>query len=276
LWLCAFVAERYDAHDRWWWDDACVIGVDRDPAMLEKAQHRLSAAWWHDVMRYYRWSYADLSALASLAPHGRIDAVLLDIGVNMEHYKDGERWFSLAMHAPLDMRFCRNEWVPAHEWLMKATYDELMHMLVKWTDFGDRLREKLVESLVHERKRKQFLYTSDLVAWGAQFGLHGKRLGVLFQAMRIEVNGELDQLIAFLDHFPHFLAPGGRVIVISYHSGEDRLVKQAFKDRTDRGLWYSCTKHVITPERKEVQANKAARSAKMRVFELLPSDVHDE
>jgi 16S rRNA (cytosine1402-N4)-methyltransferase len=270
IWLCEFLL-NHPAYDGKQEGTFHVVGVDRDPAMLKKAHDRLDESWYSKLMHYYRWSYAELGGITQDLPDGKADAILLDIGVNMEHYKDGERWFSLAMHAPLDMRFCRDEWIPAHEWLMQASYEDLSAMLRQWTDYGERLRQTLVDSFIHERKRKPFFYTSDLVSRAAQYGLFAKRLGVLFQAIRIVVNTELQQLETFLSLFPEYLHPGWRVLIISYHSGEDRMVKQSFKQREDRGVWRSCTKHVVTPDRQEVVRNKAARSAKMRIFELLPS-----
>ena len=245
-----------------------LVGVDRDQQMIRKAQQRIAEEWYTELVTSVQGSYADMetNAAALWWPDKKFSLILLDIGVNMEHFKDAERWFSLKHDAPLDMRYDMTTWMTASEWLMSVTYDEVHHALAQRTDFGDRMRDSLVHWLLQERKRKPLTSTYDLVQRGAQNGLTPKRQAVLFQAVRIAVNQELQQLEEFLRICPAWVEKGWRVIVISYHSGEDRMVKQAFKDREQQGKGNILTKSVITPKRQEIKTNKAARSAKMRVF----------
>ncbi len=117
------------------------------------------------------------------------------------------------------------------------------------------------------RKQKPFTTTQDLSIRAKNIGINDKKLAVIFQAIRIETNNELEELEKFLQLFPDLLISTGRCMVMTYHSIEDRLVKYAFKQLVTDGVGTLVNKKVIVPHRQEVKRNKAARSAKLRIFQ---------
>jgi 16S rRNA (cytosine1402-N4)-methyltransferase len=242
-------------------NDITVIGVDRDAAMMAKAQERLQA--FGAQMGYVRGSYADFSKIMEVTWGQKFDCMLLDIGVNMEHFKDGERGFSIKKDGPLDMRFDTSVWMAAQERLSTCTTNQFHAMLTNFTDFSEKRIVKTSEEFF--KTNRDFSTTFTLSTRAKTIGMSDKVMAIFFQAIRIVVNGELDEFQSFLDQFTNYLTPAGRCIVLTYHSIEDRMAKIAFKALEDEGKVSILTKHVIQPSRQEKQRNPAARSAKMRV-----------
>lgn len=240
-----------------------IIGVDRDIAMMQKAQERLQE--FSAQMRYVRGSYADFPLIMSSTWGQLFDGILLDIGVNMEHFKDGERGFSIKKDGPLDMRFDVTKGATAQERLRTCTTNEFHAMLTNFTDFSPKRRAWMTEQFF--LTTRDFATTFALSSRAKSIKTNEKAMAVFFQALRIVVNGELDEFQLFLDQFAQYLHPWGRCIVLTYHSIEDRMAKIAFKSLEDTGQIAILTKHVIQPSRQEKQRNPAARSAKMRVVE---------
>ncbi len=176
----------------------------------------------------------------------------------MEHFKDGERGFSIKKDGPLDMRFDTSVGMSAQERLRTCTTNQFHAMLTNFTDFSEKRILKTSE---------EFSTTFTLSSRAKTIGMSDKVMAIFFQAIRIVVNGELDEFQSFLDQFTNYLNPGGTCIVLTYHSIEDRMAKVAFKALEDEGQVSILTKHVIQPTRQEKQRNPAARSAKMRVVE---------
>jgi 16S rRNA (cytosine1402-N4)-methyltransferase len=240
-----------------------VVGVDRDLAMMQKAKERMQE--FASQIVYVHGSYADFPKIMEATWGKLFDAILLDIGVNMEHFKDGERGFSIKKDGPLDMRFDTAVGIPAHERLATCTTNQFHLMLTTYTDFSPKRIANTTEQFF--KTDRHFATTHALATRGKSITMSEKVLAIFFQAIRIVVNGELDEFATFLEHFPAYLNPWGRCIVLTYHSIEDRMAKISFKEREDKGLVKICTKHVIQPTRPEKQRNPAARSAKMRVVE---------
>lgn len=242
-----------------------IVGVDRDDHMMQKAKERLQ--WYENNVVFFQGSYAELERIKSETKIEQFDFILLDIGVNMDHFKVAERGFSLKLDGPLDMRFDTSTGIPVATRLKSAWYDELQKIFTEYCDFGEKYVDRITHELLNRRKKFPLATTGDMKKRAAASAISDKKLAVIFQAFRIFINKELAELERFLALFPVYLAPGGRCCIISYHSGEDRKVKNAFKLHEEAGLGKSTTKHVIKPERKEIQKNKAARSAKMRIRE---------
>ncbi len=240
-----------------------ILWVDRDGAMMTKAQERL--AEYVSQMKYFRGSYADFTSIMAVTWGKKFDAILLDIGVNMEHFKDGERGFSIKKDGPLDMRFDTSVGISAQERLRTCTTNQFHAMLTNFTDFSEKRIVKTSEEFF--KTDRDFSTTFTLSARAKSIWMSDKVMAIFFQAIRIVVNGELDEFQSFLDQFTNYLNPGGRYIVLTYHSIEDRMAKVAFKALEDEGHVSILTKHVIQPTRQEKQRNPAARSAKMRVVE---------
>jgi 16S rRNA (cytosine1402-N4)-methyltransferase len=253
-----------------------VVGVDRDPDAIAAARARLDAHERSGRFSVVQANYADL-----LADAGKFDAILLDLGISSHHVDATERGFSFREGAPLDMRM-GDSGQSAAELLNGADEEELERI---FKEFGDEPRAgKLARVIVKRRSTAPFAVSDDLV--GAIRETLGPRAGPgefarLFQAVRIAVNDELDGLTRALPALRDRLSPRGVFAVITYHSGEDRIVKHTFRDWstecvcppkqpkcTCRGfaLGETITRRAIVPGDAEVASNPRARSAKLRAW----------
>jgi 16S rRNA (cytosine1402-N4)-methyltransferase len=253
-----------------------VLGIDRDPEAIAISRQRLGDAG----MEYLQAPYASPEALAAVA-HFRPDFILLDLGVSSRQLDEGSRGFTFRPGAPLDMR-------------MEKTGDSAADLLNEadaavletiFRAYGDERRgRRLATEIARRRGRRRFTTSDDLV--NAIRAALGPRTGPgdfarLFQALRIAVNDELEGLERALPAFRDALKPGGRLAIITYHSGEDRLVKHAFREWASScvcppGLPVcTCRGHPlgrvdprkpILPEESELEVNPRARSAKLRTF----------
>lgn len=198
--------------------------------MLGKAKVFLEEEKVLDVVQFVQGSYADFDTIITESGVKQFDYILLDIGVNMDHFKVANRGFSIKLDGPLDMRYNRTQGIPASKIIEKYNYKQLLMMWGKWTDFSDKFCELITKELITTRKKQTFVTTQDMRTWAKKLGINDKKLAVIFQALRIETNNELGELEKFLQLFPNFLTNKGRCSIITYHSIEDRLVKYAFKD----------------------------------------------
>lgn len=256
---------------------ALVLAIDRDPAALAAAQAALGSSG----ITWLEASFASDQALAAVREF-RPDRILLDLGVSSHQLDDEARGFSFRPGAPLDMRMTPGKG-PRGADVLNTWSEELLETAFR--DSADEPRARaLARAVVRRRRRAAFTTSDDFV--NAIREVLGPRSGPsdfarLFQAVRIAVNDEGGQLARALPALRDALVPGGRLGVISYHSGEDRVVKQAFRDWaracvcppgqpvcTCRGrpLGTLLTKKAVMPEASEIAANVRARSAKFRAF----------
>lgn len=149
--------------------------------------------------------------------------MLLDIGVNMDHFKTAERGFSIKLDGPLDMRYDRSTGKSANDWLFSVKEKEFKEILEQYTDFRPGYIEKFLKAYYQNKTR--YGTTHQFATRLRSFGMNDKVMAVLFQAIRIAVNGELDELQNFLQIFYKFLTIGGRCCILTFHSIEDRMVK---------------------------------------------------
>lgn len=253
-----------------------LLGIDRDPEALAIARARLGT----DRLTTIQAPYASTGALAAVVAFAP-DFVLLDLGVSSRQLDDASRGFTFREGAPLDMRMGPDAQTAA-EWLNSADPAELSQAFWDWAD--ERKGARLAGEIVRRRERTGFATSDDLV--NAIRAVLGPRSGPgdfarIFQAVRIAVNDELVGLEQALPAFRDALAPGGTLAVISYHSGEDRLVKHAFREwsvgctcppglpRCACGrlpLGEATPRRAIVPSDAELAANPRARSAKLRFF----------
>ena len=254
-----------------------VLGIDRDPTALERARRRLGES----RIRYLESPYAApaaLDAVAGFAP----DFILLDLGVSSRQLDEESRGFTFRPGAPLDMRMGAG--TSAAALLAQADEAELTRIFGEYGD--ERRARRLAREVIRRRATEPFATSDDLV--NAIRGALGPATGPgdfarLFQAVRIAVNDELNGLAAALPAFRDALAPGGQLAVISYHSGEDRLVKHLFRGWeghcvcpprqpvctcSPRSYGRAEPRKAIVPDRDEAAANPRARSAKLRFFRL--------
>lgn len=254
--------------------DAKIIWLDIDEKMLAKARLRVESATadvegWKLIANRIdciQKSYADIE---NLLQWKKADYMLLDLWVNLEHFLATDRGFSLKGNAHLDMRFDQGITKTAEIVVNTYSHSDLKKIFVNYGDFTEKKAEELAETICRERNKNRITTTFDLKKVLGLCGLGNSAVAVIFQAIRIEVNGELDNLEKFLSTFAECLNVGWRCAIMSYHSIEDRLVKQSFLQLVNTWWFALLTKKVIVPHYTEVTKNKAARSAKLRVIEKI-------
>ncbi|HKS06577.1 MAG TPA: 16S rRNA (cytosine(1402)-N(4))-methyltransferase RsmH [Gemmatimonadaceae bacterium] len=265
---------------------ATVVGVDRDPVARASAETRLRAHIEHGTLKVVAATFGDAAA-SVLDNEVHFDGALIDLGVSSHQFDDETRGFSFREGVALDMRMGGgaidgNGGMTAAEWLNETPEAELEAAFIRYAD--ERRGRRLAKTIVSRRQSKPFATSDDLV--GAIRAVLGPRSGApdfarLFQAVRIAVNDEFGELERALPAIRDRLAPAGVLVVISYHSGEDRIVKRAFQDWSracvcpPRQPMCTCggvakgetlTKKPIEAGDEEVARNPRARSAKMRVW----------
>lgn len=257
---------------------ATLLGIDRDPDAIATARARLGEVG----VSYLQLPYASDAALAAVAAF-QPDFVLLDLGVSSRQLDQGDRGFTFRPGAPLDMRMGPDA-PTAADWLASVDEEELTFVLRQYADEPKAAR--MAREFLRRRENAPFLTSDDVV--NAVRAVLGARSGPgdfarIFQGIRIAVNDELGGLERALPAFREALASGGTLAVISYHSGEDRLVKGAFRD-WEQGctcppglpqcicgkepLGTAEPRKAIIPLAAEVAGNPRARSAKLRFFRV--------
>ena len=264
-------------------EDGLLIGIDRDQDALDAAAVKLEPLKCRKIL--VRSTYAEIKDVLAKEGIGGIDGALLDIGVSSFQLDNSERGFSYMQDAPLDMRMNRDDQFTAADVVNGYSKEQLTQII---RDYGEeRWASRIAEFIVRARKDKEIETTWQLVdiikaaipASARREGPHpAKRT---FQAIRIEVNGELEQLEKAVDEFCDVLNPGGRLCIITFHSLEDRIVKQAFARRLNPCTCppefpvcvcgkvsdaVKVTGKPITAEEEELERNPRARSAKLRVI----------
>lgn len=247
-----------------------LLGVDGDPEALGRAGRRLARFSDRVVLRH--GSFRDLAAHAAAAGVGEAEAVLLDLGLSSYQLDESGRGFSFSGDEPLDMRFDPSRGRTAADLLGSLTRDELTRVLAEYGE--ERHARRIAARLVEARDRAPLSTTGELVdvvkravpraAWPPRTHVATRT----FQALRMAVNDELPSLAEVLPQAEELLAAGGRLGVISFHSGEDRIVKQAFR-AAPRERYAALEPAPIQPTRDEIDHNPRARSAKLRVLERL-------
>ncbi len=236
--------------------------MDGDREILEVAKKRLSGKGKvHFINR-------DLSHINSCIPEG-VSGVLFDLGVSSYHLEESGRGFSFEKNEELDMRYDASNGIKASDVLNNCSPDDLVKI---FKDYGNVRRVRsFVDFLVRVREKKKITTSGDLAGiikefYGKKWIPHAARV---FMALRIAVNDELGKLKRGLDGSLRVLKKGGRLVVISYHSSEDKVVKTFFRNMKEKGIARIITKKVIKPGRDEIIENPRARSARMRVLEKL-------
>ena len=207
------------------------------------------------------------------AEAGKFDFVLADLGVSSMQIDNPERGFTFKADGPLDLRMNPYQGISAAERLRTIGLDELWGMLEENAD--EPYAEKIAKTILRKRKKKEPIETTFQLKAAVEEALSflpeaeqkeavKKSCQRTFQALRIDVNHEFESLYAFLDKLPECLKPGGRVAILTFHSGEDRLVKKSFKAFHREGIYSEIAEDVIRPSAEECVRNSRARSTKMR------------
>ncbi len=241
--------------------DVRLLAIDRDARNLAVAQSRL--AKFGDAVVFIRDSFANVRFHAHAHGFAHVDGILLDLGFSSAHVDDAERGFSFQQDGPLDMRYDTSQGDTASDIVNTWDEDELARI---FRLFGEEPKARpIAQAIISARKAEDITHTLQLAQIvSSVVPRRGKTHPAtkVFQALRIAVNTELDELERALPDMVELLKPGGRIAIITFHSLEDRIVKHFFAGCDDLEL---VNKRVIAPTKDEVKANSRSRSAKLRV-----------
>ena len=248
------IAERVGPNGR-------VLALDRDPAMLELARPRLAGL----PVTLITASFDQLGDVLAANDIAAVDGVLADLGFSSDQLENAERGLSFQLDGPLDMRLNRAQGETAAQLVARLNERDLAKVIF---EFGEeRYSRRIARRIVESRQKEPIRTTGQLADLVRQCVPRGKRKHAIdpatrtFQALRIAVNDELAVLVALLRQLPALVRPGGRVGVISFHSLEDRRVKQALRDKQN---WQLLTRKPVQPGDEEMRTNPRSRSAKLR------------
>ncbi|TML82007.1 MAG: 16S rRNA (cytosine(1402)-N(4))-methyltransferase RsmH [Actinobacteria bacterium] len=250
-----------------------LLGIDRDPDALRLAADRLAS--FGDQVRLVHGNFAELGEIVTQSGWGPSDAVVYDFGLSSMHVDRPERGFSYQHDAPLDMRMDTTAPLSAYD--VVNTYDERQLARVIRSYGEERWASRIAEFIVAARKRRPIATTGDLVeviraavpSAARRVGPHPARR--TFQALRLEVNKELEAIQASLPQASAELSPGGRLVALSYHSGEDRLVKRFMREEAsgEAPRLRLLTRKPERPSEEEIARNPRASAARLRAAERL-------
>ena len=248
-----------------------LYATDVDPIESEKTRARLEAAGYGpDILTIRRMNFAEVD---QVAPGEKFDFVLADLGVSSMQIDDPERGFTFKYDGPLDLRLDPTSGVSAAERLRELDEEELAAMLVENADepYADRIAKAVMRVYQRGGSVGTTKQLASIIEGALSFLPPAERKETVkkscqrtFQALRIDVNSEFEVLYAFLDKLPTVLKPGGRAAILTFHSGEDRLVKNAFKQHLREGIYSEISEDVTRPSAEECYRNPRARSTKLR------------
>ena len=250
-----------------------IYALDVDPIESAKTKERLAnQGFGEDVLTVRLQNFADID-LVTKDTGKKFDFILADLGVSSMQIDNPERGFSYKVEGPLDLRLNPLKGVSAAERLKEVTEEELVGMLVENSD--EPYAEEIAATVMKWfRNGKEIATTTQMKEVIEQALVYvpkaereeavKKSCARVFQALRIDVNSEFEVLYSFLEKLPDVLAPNGRVAILTFHSGEDRLVKRSFKELERAGIYKEASKDVIRPSAEECVRNPRAKSTKMR------------
>jgi len=242
-----------------------VIANDRDPQSLEMARQNTAA--WSERIRYHHGPFADLEQAAAEAGGRKLDGLLADLGVSRFQLTSPERGFSFTSDGPLDMRMDQTKGMTAADLINHSDEKTLADLIYQ---LGEERRSRSVaRAIVRARPIRSTRHLADVVLRAVPRTGHLHPATKTFMAFRMAVNEEPDQLDALLRIAPELLASGGRLVIISFASGEDRKVKERFRELGREGRAQVLTKHPLQPSESETAQNPPSRSAKLRALEML-------
>lgn len=249
-----------------------IYALDVDPVEMEKTRARLQKkGYGPEILTILQKNFADIDQVAGQA--GKFDFVLADLGVSSMQIDNPERGFSYKTDGPLDLRLNPEKGVSAAQRLREVTREELEGMLIENAD--EPFAEEIARAVMQELKKGNEVSTTTQLRRIIEKALCRvpekereeavkKSCQRTFQALRIDVNSEFEVLETFLQKLPDVLAEGGRAAILTFHSGEDRLVKKSFKQLSKEGVYKETAAEVIRPSAEECRRNPRARSTKMR------------
>lgn len=249
-----------------------MYALDVDPIEIVKTKKRLEdAGYGEDILTIKQTNFRNIDKVAEEA--GKFDFILADLGVYSMQIDNPDRGFTYKFDGPLDLRLDPEKGESAAERLREVSYEELVGMFQENSD--EPYAEEIATVIMKRNRTKNYVETTiqmkEAIEEALSFVPEKERKEAVkkscqrcFQALRIDVNSEFEVLYDFLDKLPDALRPGGRVAILTFHSGEDRLVKRAFKAGAKAGVYSEVSKDVIRPSAEECARNPRARSTKMR------------
>lgn len=240
-----------------------IIGIDRDEEALAVMRKEFQASL--SPISIHHGSYAELPTILQSEGLDMVDGIVLDLGLSSLQLDSRSRGFSYKYDSPLDMRFDKSSGLTAADLISELSESDLADIIYKWGE--ERHSRKIARSIKSRPRMETISDLNDSIRIVTAPQHRNRTLARVYQALRIEVNQELEQLRLFLDLFHTVLKPGGRVVIISFHSLEDRMVKQAFKKYNSEGILTILNKRPLTASEKEQKNNRRSRSAKLRAAE---------
>lgn len=258
--------------------DGHITALDVDPIESEKTKERLhNQGFLEDILTVKLINFANIDEVAK--EMGKFDFILADLGVSSMQIDNPDRGFSYKIDGPLDLRMNPRKGISAADKIKELDIEEFEGMLIENAD--EPYAREIAEEVYKRKKTGNHVQTTkdlyDAIEKALSFlpernkkEVEEKKEAIkkscqrTFQAIRIDVNNEYEVLYSFLDKLPDVLNPGGRVAILTFHSGEDRLVKQSFKQYEREGLYKEVSKDVIRPSTEECVRNSRAKSTKMR------------
>lgn len=250
-----------------------IYGLDVDPIESVKTKERLAKKGYDEsIVTVKLINFAQIDEVA--AEVGKFDFILADLGVSSMQIDNPERGFSYKIDGPLDLRMNPQKGSSAAQRLLEITKEEFVGMMIENSD--EPYAEEIATTVFNKIKQGEAMDTTTALRNAIEEALAflpdnkekkdsvKKACQRTFQSLRIDVNSEFEVLYAFLDKLPTVLKPNGRVAILTFHSGEDRLVKKAFKQGKKEGYYQEVSKDVIRPSAEECRRNGRARSTKMR------------
>ena len=249
-----------------------LYAMDVDPIEIVKTTKRLrEAGFSEEIFTPISENFANVDRVAE--QYGSFDFLLADLGVSSMQIDNPERGFSYKQEGPLDLRLNPQNGEPASERLQKMNREEIEGMLIDNSD--EPYAAEIARAIAGRNRKGQKIDTTtklaELIGETLDFLPEKERKEAVkkscarvFQALRIDVNSEFEVLEAFLTKLPSCMAPGGRIAILTFHSGEDRLVKHAFKEGKKAGIYSEVAEDVIRPSSEECAKNPRAKSTKMR------------
>ncbi len=245
-----------------------IIGIDQDEDAIRRGLELKNI--YGDRLKLYRENFRNVDLVLKREGLDSVKFFLLDLGVSSDLLSDEERGFSFMKSGPLDMRMDKSSEITAAFVVNTYPRERLAHVFYKYGE--ERFSRRIAKAIVEYRKRKRIETTDELAKILIECVPKKQKIHPatrVFQALRIYINDELGALEEFLSKCLDFLTPGGRIAVISFHSLEDRIVKNFFKSKDKEGVLKILTKKPITPLGREIKFNPKARSSKLRVGEKI-------
>lgn len=241
-----------------------VLGIDRDSDALKALEEKFG-----DEVELVRDNFSNIKNIARNYNFAPVDGILLDIGVSSHQLDTPERGFSYRFDAPLDMRMNTRQDLDAQTILNTYPETELEEIFLKFAELEDA--KEIAHNIVRTRKKKKIITPQDL-----RLAIHNNtkkqdnsKESKIYQALRIVTNDEITELKTALNESFEILDKRGRLCVITFHSLEDRIVKEFGKEKEQNGTGLTLTKKPITPKKTELQKNRRAKSSKLRVIEKI-------